>query len=461
MVQFNIEITRRRALAVILVVISILILDSTIVKFVAFSNKELPTSSYINIFVTFTVLFVGIMIVLLGFVQSKDLHSGLKSGLTLKSSYLIIALSQFSLIAAMVIIILQMILLKSYSILSLLAVVYISHITAIFFLILLVVAFIDWMRTRRNKILSLYTVSFSLTALAIMISLLYATVLPYQLSNVIPYPIHLSMLNLPGSELANSFGITLDIISMLSFVSVWLASAILLSTYSRRMGRIKYWTIIAIPLIYFLFPFEGYLLDIFQSLSVSSPVLFGVVNVLAFSATKQIGALFFSLAFLAASSLVAKKVTQKYLLISAIGIAILYASIEIESLLYTTYPPFGLVTISFMPMGAYMVFTGILVSATLAARDKELRKEFYSTAVSQLTLLKTIGVIEMENQLIKSYKSMEKRSKLELKDTMYDKTKVREALHGLVDEMDEGDVRELLHEVLTEVYSKSRGKGNG
>jgi len=112
-------------------------------------------------------------------------------------------------------------------------------------------------------------------------------------------------------------------------------------------------------------------------------------------------------------------------------------------------------------MGSYMVFTGILLSATLAARDKELRKEFYSTAMSQLTLLKTIGVIEMENQLIKSYKSMEKRSKLELKDTMYDKTKVREALHGLVDEMDEGDVRELLHEVLTEVYSTSRGKSKG
>ena len=89
----------------------------------------------------------------------------------------------------------------------------------------------------------------------------------------------------------------------------------------------------------------------------------------------------------------------------------LYGSIEIDTLLYTTYPPFGLVTISFMPMGSYMVFTGIFLSATLVARDKEIRKEFYNTAMSQLTLLKTIGVTEMEKQLIKSYKSIEKRTR--------------------------------------------------
>ena len=72
----------------------------------------------------------------------------------------------------------------------------------------------------------------------------------------------------------------------------------ILSTYSRRIGKIRYWTIIAIPLIYFLFPFETYFLNLFQPLVVSSPVSFGIVNISVFSATKQIGALLFSLSFL-------------------------------------------------------------------------------------------------------------------------------------------------------------------
>jgi hypothetical protein len=447
-------------LIVILAVISIMVIDSTIVKFIAFSNKELAPPTYVGIFVIFTILFVGTAIVLLAFVKSKEPGTGLNRGLRVKISYLIIALTQFSLIGIMVLVIQQTIALKSYSILLLFAAVYISHITAFFFLILLLLTFLEWIRTKPNTIVSLYTISFALTAIAIMTSMIYATnVLSYQPQNIRPFPIHMSLISLPRSDLANSFGITLDIISILSFVSVWVASAALLSTYSRRIGKIKYWTIVAIPLIYFLFPFEGYFLNTFQPLVVSSPILYGVVNVLVFSATKQIGALFFSLAFLAASTLVAKGVLQKYLLISAIGMATLFGSIEIDTLLYATYLPFGLVTISFMPIGSYLLFTGIVLSARLVARDKELRKEFYNTAVSQLDLLKTIGVTQMENELMKIHKSVDRRkSSLQIKEPHINKGNVREALDEILNEMDQDNVREILHDVLTDVYSNTRRK---
>ena len=100
---------------------------------------------------------------------------------------------------------------------------------------------------------------------------------------------------------------------------------------------------------------------------------------------------------------------QRYLLISAIGIAILYGAIEIDTLLFATYPPFGVVTVSFIPMGSYLVFSGIVLSAKLVVDYKELRNEFYKTAMSQLKLLKAIGVTEMEKQLIRSYKSIDKQ----------------------------------------------------
>jgi len=322
---------------------------------------------------------------------------------------------------------------------------------------MLVLTLVESIMAKGDKILSLYTISFSLTAIAIMTSLIYATyVLSNQPSNIRPTSIHHALLNLPRGELGLYYGPALDIISLLSFVSVWIASAVLMSTYSRRIGKIRYWTIISIPLIYFLFPFEKNVVDIFQSLVVSSPVLYGVLNVTLFSATKQIGALFFSLVFLAASTLVTKHEMQKYLLISAIGIAILYGSIEIDSLLYATYPPFGVVTASFMPMGAFLVFTGIIRSARLVAQDSELRSEFYNTAKSQLTLLKTVGVAQMEKELIKKYKSMDKRAKSLKEESRFEKDNVKEALHGLVDELDKEKAREMLHDVLTELYSKAK-----
>jgi hypothetical protein len=460
MIQFNLKITKRRALMVIIVAISLMVIDSTVVKYIAYSNKEFPTPVYVSIFVTLAVFFVGTVIVLLGFVKSKNSESGLKRALSVKSTYLIIAVTQLALIGIMVMIIQPTIALKSYSTLSLLAVVYISHITALFFLIVLVLTLVSWIRTKRDKILTLYTISFSLTAIAIMTSLIYATyVLSHQPSNIRPSSFHHSLLNLPRGELAVYFGSALDTISILSFVSVWIASAVLMSTYSKRIGKIRYWMFTSIPLIYFLFPFEKSVVDIFQSVAVSSPVLYGVLNVIIFSATKQIGALFFSLVFLAASTLVTKNEMQKYLLISAIGIAILYGAIEIDILLFATYPPFGVVTVSFIPMGSYLLFSGIVLSARLVAHDRELRSEFYRTAMSQLKLLKVIGVTEMEKELLKSYKSVGKQHKLpEMESTRFEKDNVREALHEVVDELDKDNVRELLHEVLTEVYSKSRPK---
>jgi hypothetical protein len=456
MIQFDLKTTRRRALMVIIFAISIMVIDSTIVKYIAFSTKEYPTLVYVSVFVTLAVIFAGIIIVLLGFVKSIDRESGIKRGLSVKITYLIIAVTQLFLIIAMVIIIQPTIAFKSYNTLSLLAVVYISHITAFFFLIMLVVTLVDWIKTKRDRVLSLYTISFSLTAIAILTSLIYATyALSHQPSTIRPTGFHVSLMNLPRGELAMYFGPALDIISILSFISVWIASAVLLSTYSKRIGKIRYWAIISIPLIYFLFPFEKNVVDIFRSLVVSSPVLYGVLNVTIFSATKQIGALLFSLVFLATSTLVTKHEMQKYLLICAIGMAILYGSIEIDTLLFATYPPFGVVTISFMPMGSYLLFTGILLSARLVARDKELRREFKNVAMSQLGLLKTIGVTEMEKQLIKTYKSVDKHTRSLGEGTRFEKDEIREALHGLVDEMDKENVREILHDVLTEVYSKS------
>ena len=459
MFQFSIGITRKRILVLILAIISVMLIDSTLVKYIAYSNEELSRHTYIGIFITFVIFFVGISLVTFGFIERKEEDPKRKRGLALKNSYHIIFLTQLSLIVLFAIIIYSVVVLQSYSILSLFAALYISHIPALFFLMFLVLSLVEWIMVKKNRILLLYSLSFSLTALTIIISLMYATiVLAHQESIVKPYPIHTSLYDLPRADLAIYFGPTLDIISILSFISVWIVSAFLLSTYIRRMGKVRYCMIILLPLMYFLFPFETYFLNIFQPLMTSSPVTFAIINGLVLGATKQVGALFFSIAFLIASGLVAKHVVHKYLLISALGIAILFGSLEIDSFLYATYPPFGLVTMSFMAMGSYLTYTGITNTAALVARDKELRKEFYRSAMSEFDLLKVIGVSEMEKELMKSYKAIDKRTRPLQKDSSFEKDNVKEALHGLVDEMDTENAREILHDVLTEVYKKSRPK---
>jgi hypothetical protein len=121
--------------------------------------------------------------------------------------------------------------------------------------------------------------------------------------------------------------------------------------------------------------------------------------------------------------------------------AIVYGLIEIDSILYATYLPFRLITISFMPIRAYFVFTRVVNTSGLVAKDKELRKKFYKSAMSQLDLVWAVGVTEMENQPIKSYKSVEKYVKPpEISNRRFENDNLRNILHDVVDDPDKENV---------------------
>jgi hypothetical protein len=102
--------------------------------------------------------------------------------------------------------------------------------------------------------------------------------------------------------------------------------------------------------------------------------------------------------------------------------------------------PYGLITQALMPVGAYLLFVGIFTSAINVSRDAKLRKEFYKNAVSQFNLLKTIGVTQMENELLKEYKPVLAHSD-ELEEPRYQP-------------LEPSDVKEIIHDVLQELQAR-------
>jgi hypothetical protein len=227
---------------------------------------------------------------------------------------------------------------------------------------------------------------------------------------------------------------------------MWIATSLLLSHYRYKLGKIKYFVFICIPLIYYIFPFEFYVGNVFFSFILDSPVIFGITYILIFSATKQIGALFFSIFFMVASTLVAKSKIRQSILLSGIGIAIIFGSFEIATLQYSVYPPFGLVTAVFMPVGSYLLFIGILSSAQFIAQNVELRKDLYKNANRNLDLLKDIGRAQMENELLKRYKSAAKRT--------YMTNNINNTYNI---NLEQGQIKEIIHDVMNEIstYRKS------
>jgi hypothetical protein len=186
--------------------------------------------------------------------------------------------------------------------------------------------------------------SFSLASVNLLLSLLYldSYLSTSVITDIVPYSAYVT--NRPGLPITVLSSTIFDAISLTSFLLMWIATAIFLNKYRTRMAKIKFYLIISIPLIYYIFPLQGYFGDVFFSLLQSSPVSYSIAYILIFSATKQVGALLFSLAFWIASTLVYDKRTRKSLLITSIGMAILFSSFELAPLSFHVYPPYGFVT---------------------------------------------------------------------------------------------------------------------
>jgi hypothetical protein len=435
-----------------LVFTAVVVFDSTIVDFSSYSGVEASISVNTAIFIIFSIIFAASSTALLISVRRSIYTS--KSPSTLRYSHWIIRGTLSLTVIIILAIILQMVLLNEYYLVLLKLQTYISHLSALVFLSLLVFLFARWFTSKKSYSVILYTISLSLLSLNLVVSLIYLeTYLSgAEIPTINPYPIHSYVIDFVGVQppgwlagvlVGESLGTVFDMLSLSSFLLMWIATAILLRQYRYKMGRTKYFSLMSIPLVYYIFPFQNYFGDTFLSLLQSSPVFFSILYVLIFSASKQVGALLFGLVFWTASSLVDDERIRKSLLTCSVGMVILFGSVQIESLQYHVYPPYGLVTEAFIPIGAYLLFVGIFTSAKHISRDAEVRKEFYKSASSQLTLLQTIGVSQMEKELEGQVKSLEERFKpLERTDEP-----------DLKDE----EIKEILHEVLTELYY-SKGK---
>jgi len=122
---------------------------------------------------------------------------------------------------------------------------------------------------------------------------------------------------------------------------------------------------------------------------------------------------------------------------------ILFSSVEIRPLQYRVLPPYGLVTEAFIPLGAFLLLVGIFISAVNVSQDSELRREFRKSAIAQLNLLRTIGIAQMEKELVKNFKLIEKRYP-NIESTQ---------------DYSEDNVKEIVHEVLQEIKRKDLGNG--
>jgi hypothetical protein len=435
------KLTNKLVLFFILTISVIIIIDSNVINFFAYTNEELPVTSKVTIFTIFSIAFSIVAIVLLKTIESSHLTSNYKQKKTQNLMRFTALACQCMVVAILAAEIVQMGFVSMYNSNLTLMILFTSFAPSIMFTLSLVLLLVGWFRSSKNFMIIAYAISFSIVSIYLVLSMVYVNAqFTYNAEWIKAKSLHNTLVNSFVSNLSLSFGVTLDALFLISFVLAWVATVALLRQYRNKIGRTRFWVIMTIPLIYFLFPFETYFANFSEEMLSGSPVIFTVIYIILFSATKQVGGLLFSFVFLTAATKIKQPNLQNSLKIAAIGIAVVFSSTEITSLLYAAYPPYGVLSIMLMPVGSYSLYIGLFASAKLVSQDKKLRQEFFQSAEKQLALLKTIGKVQMEKELEKNLKLILKRS------SVLDESKD--------DYRGEENVRELVQEVLEELRSK-------
>ncbi|HET7148159.1 MAG TPA: hypothetical protein VFI73_06615, partial [Candidatus Nitrosopolaris sp.] len=104
------------------------------------------------------------------------------------------------------------------------------------------------------------------------------------------------------------------------------------------------------------------------------------------------------------------------------------------------YPPFGLLTVSFMGLSCYLLLLGVYSSAISVSEDSRLRQLIRTASIKESKLLDSIGTAQMEQEIQRRVIAVTKKNQ----QRMAEET-------GIESSLTEYDMKEYLQQVIEEV----------
>jgi hypothetical protein len=341
---------------------------------------------------------------------------------------------------------LQLIFYSRYSPAATTAITAISYTTAIVMIGLLAYLFFMWFNQNRRSASGLKVFLYGLSSAALVLNTIIGLALIYSLSLTKPVmmgPHAGSVTVLIGTPIDRILNPSYIATSILGFILMWSATAILLRSYSQRLGKAKYWFLVSIPLVYFVSQF----LTLFSNQFAATLALYPVLFTLLFVFSKPVGGILFGAAFYSIGRRGISSngnFVRDYMTFAAYGFVLFFVSSQ-NTVVQPTYPPFGVIAASFVGLSGFMMFLGLYSSAISVSQDVKLRQLIRRSAAQEVKFLESIGTAQMEQELQKRVLTIAKKNS----DNMVEETGVQPSLT-------ENDMKQYLKEVLVEIKATKK-----
>ena len=423
---------------------AVLMADLLIGNIADIISEQIKSTAGIVLFITFSAASILGQIYLLRKIKKELREESLGQSSLMK----VVMTIQFVLIAIIISVVLQIILSSVY-LTNLLAVsTAISYGLTVILMGILAWRFLIWFKRSKNLALLLYGFAAAVISFnSIVTIILFDVILLEKPQTVTPESEVIFNLGFePGTPM--SVIITIQAYSFSAYtILAWAGTVVILYHNVQRIGRIKFWALVLLPLVYFL----SYTITIYQELYPDSTVTqaisvnFAIPILIGTLASTTCGILF-GLGFLViAWSISANLHVREYLMMAGFGF-MLFINAASATVLQAAYPPFGLANVSFVSLSAFLIFIGLYRSALVISRDIKLRQLIGKSLLKDSGFLSSIGNAQMMYELENKVLDIVKKNSEHLEE----ESGVRES------SMTDLEIRKYVNYVVTEVRKGKR-----
>jgi hypothetical protein len=427
---------------VVSVLVIALVFETSLIRVSGFRSTP-DVNADVKIFTVLEIFCLISQLIILNFVHKKISKSLLSlHRLRIRIINKAIVIIQLGIIALLLVILLEVTLTFRYDLFLLKAVFVSSFLTAACTMGLLSWRFILWLTSNRERITLVYLLASLCLSTSAIIGIAYVLdQLSYDSDVVHPKSFGEFVLHseIGSSTLADAYTIS----SAIAFILLWMGTVFLLHSYRKRLGTIKYWIIMSVPLLYFLSQFQTSVLNVLFSYSLGNPMLFSILYVIMVDASRPVGGVLFGLAFIQIARNIQNPELKGYIVISGIGLLLLLVAYQAQVLITAPFPPLGLLSASFMGLSSYLIFIGIYSSAVSVSQDSRLRASIRRSVEDEVNFIGSIGNAQMDRTIIEK---VQKTTRTISKDIPQET--------GIASSLTENEVAEYIKEVLRETHVK-------
>ena len=440
-ISINLKENNSRTILIIFCVVMAFLIPDTMINYVSDFIVPILISSWSIFFFVIVCAVFGVGSYFIVRFVSENSREIREKDRYLNMIHLIVTVAQYLLVAIMAYLVLEILITSKYQTSILIAVSAITGFLTVGILCLCAQRFFSWFRVNKNSIVVLlYASSFALFAFGLVFFSVFE--LPDMLEKE---PIRTPQSEVtfpsdyfePGSFSENLY-LTYQYTYFMAFIILMAGTTLLLHNYSRKIGRIKFWLIISLPILYQTYSS----LDNFDLITLNTDT--ESFNYWLISSLSGVaGGVLFGITFWTAAKTIRQdSAAKKYLIIAALGFVLHFVSNSV-TLVAASYPPFGIATLIALPLSAYMIFLGVYCSAISISQDIQLRQSIKKVATQDSNLLSSIGTAHMEQEI--------QRKINHLKDVVKVQEKELEQKSGIEANMEEEDIKSYIEEVLQEV----------